>query len=790
MKRSIITKISAILLLALGWSYSFAGVAADSSKPAFDNSNSPIFLPLLIQTATDQYPPGNWTTIIDNQDFTQPLELDAGDDNTLIINATFHDIDNNGAILIRDVSNVYIKNCTIYNVKDGVVLRSTGSTQNVTIDGCTISNTSGSGILAKQNEAEGIDHANLVIKNNTLSDIGTTEFDHGIYVFSTDSLIENNTISGTTGNGISIRSSGIVRGNKVSNTYESCIKYYNNHAAGASNQLTVENNLCHLLADGSGDPGISLSRDSQTPESWLVQNYTVRFNTVVLGTAKRYGFMVPKPEFDPKHIELYGNLFVNTQNIARTINTQYIDYLSGNYTTTSLAGFVNPNTNPYDFQLTADSPARSYASNEPQFPATDMNGTLRSGGHLDAGAYQFSTQPTPEPTDPPLPIPVPTEGPAPTPTDEPMPAPTDEPAPEPTTPPGPVTGTIKLLVNAPASVRPGDSFQVSVVAANVGDDGLYGAQFELTYDPALLAAAGLQLNPDLSFVVRQQLDPAGKIIIAASRQGAVPGLSGDVTLLSFTATAAGQPGTAAIAIDNEKVSDPHAQPIEFTAQDGAVVIQDEPTSEPTDEPTPEPTDEPTPEPTDEPTPEPTDEPTPEPTDEPTPEPTGEPTPEPTGEPTPEPTDEPTPEPAPAILFGQLILAGRAGNDWSDASVTLPETGQTTLTDSAGNFTLTEVAAGSYSAITADAPGYLSATCAELSVTAPETGLLPATLLSGDISNDDLVDITDATMIGLSFGQAGPAVEADLNRDEQVDIFDIVLVALNFGQAGPQPWLCQ
>src|SRR5687768_12913562 len=115
---------------------------------------------------TDQYPPGHWDTIIEDQKFTQTLYLDEGDDNTLILNSTFHDIDGS-AIMIRDVSNVYIKNCTIHDVKeDGIVLRSTGSTHNVTIEGCTIYNTGLSGILAKQNEEERVDHTNLVIKNN------------------------------------------------------------------------------------------------------------------------------------------------------------------------------------------------------------------------------------------------------------------------------------------------------------------------------------------------------------------------------------------------------------------------------------------------------------------------------------------------------------------------------------------------------------------------------------------------------------------------------------------------
>src|SRR5262245_24301816 len=96
-----------------------------------------------------QYPPGNWKKVIENREFTHTLDLDTGDDNTLILNATFHDIDG-VAILIRNVQNVYIKNCLIYNIEeDGIVLSSLGGTQNVTIDGCIIHNVGRSGILAK-----------------------------------------------------------------------------------------------------------------------------------------------------------------------------------------------------------------------------------------------------------------------------------------------------------------------------------------------------------------------------------------------------------------------------------------------------------------------------------------------------------------------------------------------------------------------------------------------------------------------------------------------------------------
>jgi hypothetical protein len=62
-------------------------------------------------------------------------------------------------------------------------------------------------------------------------------------------------------------------------------------------------------------------------------------------------------------------------------------------------------------------------------------------------------------------------------------------------------------------------------------------------------------------------------------------------------------------------------------------------------------------------------------------------------------------------------------------------------------------------------------------------------VSGDIDGDDVVDITDATAVGVGFGSTGPDLMADINRDEVVDIFDLILVSVNFGETGPQTWEC-
>ena len=393
---------------------------------------------------------------------------------------------------------------------------------------------------------------------------------------------------------------------------------------------------------------------------------------------------------------------------------------------------------------------------------------------------------------------------------EPTPTPTGEPTITPTTTPTATTtpepGVVSLVPTGPATVAPGEVFSVTVEAQNVDGTGLYGFQFDLNYDPALISVSNVQVDPAFSFVVINQVDnTTGQMQVVASRQGNVTGLTGNVPLVTFDATAVGASGTAEFSLSNAKLGNPQAQALDVTTLVYTVVIEPEttptptgePTGEPTEEPTPTPTGEPTGEPTEEPTPTPTGEPTGEPTEEPTPTPTGEPTGEPTEEPTPTPTGEPTTEPTPtptsepgtATVTGQVILAGRAGNDWSGALVTVDDSSQNATTDSSGNFSITSVITGVHSSITADAPGYMAAICTSPAISAPTTTLAAASLLSGDVNDDNVVDVADATAVGMSFGLTGPDLAADINRDGIVDIFDIILASVNFGVTGPTAWDC-
>jgi hypothetical protein len=390
----------------------------------------------------------------------------------------------------------------------------------------------------------------------------------------------------------------------------------------------------------------------------------------------------------------------------------------------------------------------------------------------------------------------------------------------------PPEDSVLLTFDGPTTVTPGESFEVAVEAQGVTGQGVYGAQMEISYDPALLTVDEVRVNPDLALVVQNGVDQAaGKIRLAASRQGSVPGLTGHVPLLTFEATASTS-GATTLSIENVKIGSAQAVALPLTTQPQQLLIQDPPSPEPTDQPEPEPTGQPEPVPTDEPTPVPTDEPAPAPTDEPLPTPTDQPPPLPTDQPTPLPTDlpvpvpspeptelppagptdqpepvptvQPTPEPQPtgqpsplptsATISGQVMLLGRTENNWSGAVITFDQNGPvSTTTDPSGRFSLSNVALGEHTLL-ADAAGYLPATCAA-NITQAQTTLTSVALLSGDINDDGKVDIGDATMIGVSFNKNEPNLPADLNRDGMVDIYDIILVGVNFGQ-GSQTWNCQ
>ncbi len=247
----------------------------------------------------------------------------------------------------------------------------------------------------------------------------------------------------------------------------------------------------------------------------------------------------------------------------------------------------------------------------------------------------------------------------------------------------------------------------------------------------------------------------------------------------FPAPGGGLTGGAVLAFNHAGVpaGGPLPPPIVSPAEAPVTVVPVEPSATPAPTNTPEPAA--TPLPLDTPVPSPSLEPT-EPADTPDSLPTAEATtqPEPTGEPAP---DESA---TTATISGQVNLA-----QGHSATLTLDDSGQSVNTDEAGLFSLAGVTVGMHASLTADAPGYLPVVCREVEVIAPETALSTVTLLSGDVNDDNRIDLTDLISAAGSFGQSGSGLAADVNGNGQVDLIDLQMIAANYGQ-GVQAWSCR
>ncbi len=132
----------------------------------------------------------------------------------------------------------------------------------------------------------------------------------------------------------------------------------------------------------------------------------------------------------------------------------------------------------------------------------------------------------------------------------------------------------------------------------------------------------------------------------------------------------------------------------------------------------------------------------------------------------------------AVIQGQVKLQGN--NDSSGVTVTVSS--QQVQTGSDGRFAVEVDTAGPHT-LTINASGYLSARAeVEVSSGSPAVDLGQITLLGGDVTGDDQVNILDLAFIGSHYGSSDS--QADINGDGTVDIFDLTLAASNYGQQGP------
>ena len=138
------------------------------------------------------------------------------------------------------------------------------------------------------------------------------------------------------------------------------------------------------------------------------------------------------------------------------------------------------------------------------------------------------------------------------------------------------------------------------------------------------------------------------------------------------------------------------------------------------------------------------------------------------------------------LQGSVDLQGRSDEGGGTVTV-LNASGYLASTTVAadGSWSFASIPAGSYQ-VNIEMERYLDAQKGEfgggVSVLAGNTTTLSAVkLLGGDANNDDVIDISDAVIIGSMFGKSGGDITdpgADINNSGNVDVLDLVLLGGN------------
>lgn len=285
---------------------------------------------------------------------------------------------------------------------------------------------------------------------------------------------------------------------------------------------------------------------------------------------------------------------------------------------------------------------------------------------------------------------------------------------------------LTLEVIGPAAVTLGDTFEVRVVANNPLPLGIFGYQFWLNWNSAVLAPveAAPTLSSDFPLIAQAEVTE-GQLKIAASREGDVPGLTGSLTLLIWTFQAKAPTGLDAAHFDLTVVTLGQKDGTELPV-DGltnlAVTI-----AEPAQER--------------------------------------------------------------GSLLGNVQAEGHPPGNQAGYSILFNELGLATTTSATGDFSLADLEFGTYS-LTASQPGFLSATCTGVMHNNEPTVLAGVTLLAGDLDGDGLISVADATAIGLALGGGpGAVADLSVDGEVNVlDL--ILLAANFGQSALDNPWVCQ
>ena len=247
---------------------------------------------------------GMKNVLIKNSTFNNIKDSDAiyieDSDNVRIENVTINNTVNNDAIDIRHSDNVHIDDVTIDKVSGknslngvkiwqstdvvvedsefsrifssgqsaGIAISGGKLSANITIDNNHIYNMYGNGIVSggSSSPKDPYVHDNpvpgLKVTNNLIHDIGLTPTPksnsptHGMYIKAQDPYVANNTVYNSwDGEGISIRSTAVVKNNKIWDTKKAALAFYQDKPAGSSMKSVIENNELFFTKNRPGGQG-------------------------------------------------------------------------------------------------------------------------------------------------------------------------------------------------------------------------------------------------------------------------------------------------------------------------------------------------------------------------------------------------------------------------------------------------------------------------------------------------------------------------------------------------------
>ncbi len=140
-------------------------------------------------------------------------------------------------------------------------------------------------------------------------------------------------------------------------------------------------------------------------------------------------------------------------------------------------------------------------------------------------------------------------------------------------------GTDTLVKVVPASIDAsvGDEFTVEVVVYPAGNE-VYGAQYDLVFDPAVLEAVSqdegdlLNQNDAKTFEAANTIkNEDGLLKYGLSRMQAREGVKDSGTLATITFRVIGRGGSK-LELENVIVSDPEAQPLNISVENGVCAV--------------------------------------------------------------------------------------------------------------------------------------------------------------------------------------------------------------------------